>query len=225
MDVREARAFDNVRKAIDMHEAFEKVSINNHKSFLPHLAIFKVTAHCPRLMRAPLPVPPQHAPIFVLVSCVQCSRDILKVGDVWATDLSPLELQNAESKRKAESGGSKRIEFTAAGQTLVGMRAGKSGPMPLTQRKEYSTTLALSVLNNLLITQRLRRGDGPIQYPSSRRADRLFGEEGRTKRKSTHIKLEKLGQDYDPAEYTCIKAFIRMMAAAASAPDPVAEES
>ena len=43
MDVREARAFDNVKKAIDMHEAFEKVSINNHKSFLPHLAIFKVS--------------------------------------------------------------------------------------------------------------------------------------------------------------------------------------
>ena len=44
MEVREARALDNVRKAIDMHEAFEKVSINNHKSFLPHLAIFKVIA-------------------------------------------------------------------------------------------------------------------------------------------------------------------------------------
>ena len=30
-------------KAIDMHEeAFEKLSINNHKSFLPHLTVFKV---------------------------------------------------------------------------------------------------------------------------------------------------------------------------------------
>ena len=40
--VREERAFDNMKKAIDMHESFEKVSINNHKSFLPHITIFKV---------------------------------------------------------------------------------------------------------------------------------------------------------------------------------------
>ena len=46
MQQREERAFDNMRKAIDMHEAFERISINNHKSFLPHIAIFKVrTAH------------------------------------------------------------------------------------------------------------------------------------------------------------------------------------
>ena len=114
----------------------------------------------------------------------QCSRDILKLGDIWATDLSPLELQNAETKRVAESGGSKRLEFTAAGKTVVGMRGGKAGPMLLTQRKEYSTTLALSTLNNLLVTQKLRRGDGPIQYPQSRRAERLFGEEGRTANKT-----------------------------------------
>ena len=50
MDLREARAFDNMNKAIDMHEAYERISINNHKSFIPHLAIFKVCsrARCPR---------------------------------------------------------------------------------------------------------------------------------------------------------------------------------
>ena len=37
---REARAFDNMHRAIDMFEAFEKLSINNHKSFLPHLVPF-----------------------------------------------------------------------------------------------------------------------------------------------------------------------------------------
>ena len=49
MEQREERAFDNMVKAIDMHETFEKVSINNHKSFLPHIALFKVcrqTALC-----------------------------------------------------------------------------------------------------------------------------------------------------------------------------------
>ena len=53
-----------------------------------------------------------------MAPCAQVTRDILKVGDVWSTDLSPLELQNAETKRVAESGGSRRLEFTAAGQTI-----------------------------------------------------------------------------------------------------------
>jgi len=34
--VREARALDNCRRAIDMQEIFERVSIYNHGSFLPH---------------------------------------------------------------------------------------------------------------------------------------------------------------------------------------------
>ena len=42
MEIREKRAFDNMHFAIDMVEMFERLSINNHKSFLPHLAIYKV---------------------------------------------------------------------------------------------------------------------------------------------------------------------------------------
>ena len=72
MAQREERALDNARRAIDMHEIMERVTIRNHKSFLVHGAIYKL------------------------------SRDILRVGDVWATDLSPLELQNAETKRVAK---------------------------------------------------------------------------------------------------------------------------
>ena len=122
--------------------------------------------------------------------------------------MEPLELQNAETKRVAESGGSRRIEFTEAGKTLVGMKKGKEGPMLLTNRNEYSTTMAVSTMNNLLVTQKLRRGDGPIVYPKSRRAERLFGEEGRTKRRSTHIKLEKLSDDYDPRSDSVIKVLV-----------------
>ena len=76
-DQRRARAYDNCCKAIDMHEMFERVTIRNHKSFLVHGAIYKV------------------------------SRDIMAVGDVWAYNLSPLELQNAETKRTASSSGSR----------------------------------------------------------------------------------------------------------------------
>ena len=42
LEQREMRAFDNMTKAIDMVEAFERISINNHKSFLPHIAVYKV---------------------------------------------------------------------------------------------------------------------------------------------------------------------------------------
>ena len=145
----------------------------------------------------------------------QCTRDIIKLGDVWATDLEPLELQNAETKRVASTGGSRRLEFTSSRKTLVGVRGGKEGPPRLTDVKQYGTTCALSTMNNLLVTQKLRRGDGPIAYPQSRRAERLFGEVGRTKRASTHIKLEKLECNYDVRQDTCIKAFVRQMADAA----------
>ena len=81
MALRKKRAFENMTTAIEMHEMYERVSINNHKSFLPHLAIYKGSA------------------------------DILQVGDVWAVDLSPLELLNAETKRIAERSGSKHLEL------------------------------------------------------------------------------------------------------------------
>ena len=42
------RAFDNMCRAIDMHECYERISINNHKSFCPHIAIFKVCTLPPR---------------------------------------------------------------------------------------------------------------------------------------------------------------------------------
>ena len=84
---REQRALDNCRKAIDMQEAFERISHHNHGSYLPHGAVFKVT------------------------------RDILEVGEVRAHDLSALELQNAESKRVYETGGARRQEFTTEGTT------------------------------------------------------------------------------------------------------------
>ena len=125
-------------------------------------------------------------------------------------------MQNAETKRVATTGGSRRIEFTAAGKTVVGMRGDQQGPVRITDRKAYSTSMALSTMNNLLVTQRLCRGDGPFQYPVSRKSERLFGEHGRSKRKSTRIKLEKLGCEYNPAEDTCIKAFVRLMAQAAA---------
>jgi len=59
--------------AVDMHEMFERVSLSLHGSFMPHAAIYKIM------------------------------QSILEVGDVEAFDTSPLEMQNAETKRKARS--------------------------------------------------------------------------------------------------------------------------
>ena len=60
----------------------------------------------------------------------------------------------------------------------------------------------------------LRRGDGVIALPDSRRKERLLS--GRTKLSSQLVKLERLGNDYEPLEDTCIKAFVRLLAAQSS---------
>ena len=76
----------------------------------------------------------------------------------------------------------------------------------------------------MLATQHLRRGDGIIATPDSRRKERLFGlhSAGRTKYLSGGIKLEKLlSPDYDPRADTCVKAFVRLMKEAAQAQDIV----
>ena len=182
MALREQRSLDNARRAIDMHEIIERVTIRNHKSFLFHGAIYKV------------------------------SRDILKVGDVWATDLSPLELQNAETKRVASAGGAKRLTVSGASEKLVPPPEGAAGPHQLVKRRAFPTTMALSTLRKLLSKGYLRRGDGVACIPDARRAERLFGQ-GRSKtERAGACKMELLGQDYDPRQDTCLKAFVRLLA-------------
>ena len=168
-----------------MHEIFERISACNHGSFLPHGAIFKVT------------------------------RGILAVGDVWALDTSALELQNAETKRTAASNGSKRMRTSCGGQMRTSFKTkGKEGPANLVKSSPYNSSMAISTLKFLLCTQYLRRGDGIIATPDSRRKERLFGSNsgGRTSHGSTGIKLEKVGATYEPCDDTCLKAFVRMLA-------------
>ena len=187
MPLREARALDNMQRAVDMFEVFERVCIRNSKSFMPHAAVFKMT------------------------------QDILTVGDIWALDLSSLELLNAETKRVAESSGARRIEISSSdSQQRKPLRNGAAGPANLVTAKPMSTTMSLSVLKHMLMQSQLRRGDGLYSVPDSRRTERLLNT-GRTKHLSTGIKLEKLGVDdsYDPRSDTCVKAFVRMLAARA----------
>ena len=145
--VKEQRAFDNMCSAIDMHEMFERLSIHNHKSFLIHGAVYKVT------------------------------RDILNVGDVWAFCLSALELQNAETKRVASSSACKRLTLSTSGETRRPLGPGVSGPPQLVPTKGYGSTMVLSTMNHLLAAQKLRLcadlGEN-IAMPASRRASRLM---------------------------------------------------
>ena len=162
---REERALDNCQKAIDLHEILERLAIRNHGSFLPHGLIYKV------------------------------SRDIIAVGDVWAYSLSPLELQNAETKRTAKAGGSRRLQMSSKGQTRRAA-CGATEPGAITATKGCSTTMAISTLKRLLGAQMLRRGDGVLALPDSRRKERLLA--GRTSLATSMVKLEKLAQDYKP---------------------------
>eukprot|EP00966_Prymnesium_polylepis_P329047 7384802-Prymnesium_polylepis.1 len=99
------------------------------------------------------------------------TMDILEVKDVHRYSLSSLELNNAETKRTAEQCASRRLQMQSVGSTVV-----KGGA--LVDTKGYGTSMAVSTLNHLLVTKYLRKGDGIISTPASRRAERLFGANG-----------------------------------------------
>ena len=178
--VKEAHALENCRSAIDMHEIYERCAIGKHGSFMPHGAIFKTT------------------------------RDIIKVGDIWRYCLSALELQNAETKRVAKSGGSCRQQMSTTGVTRRGRTDDLLGVTTATIG--YATTQCISTLRKLLGAKTLRRGDGVIALPESRRKERLL-DVGRTSLASKYVKSEVLCRDYNPRLDTCIKAFVRLLAA------------
>ena len=159
---------------------YERSAIRGHSSFMPRGAIFKMT------------------------------RDIIKVGDIWAYCLAALELQNAETKRVAASGGSRRLQMSSSGQTRRKSRTDTVGGVA-TATVGYATTMAISTLRKLLGQQMLRRGDGVLALPDSRRKERLLA--GRTKLASKEVKMEVLMRDYNPREDTCVRAFVRLLAA------------
>ena len=102
---------------------------------------------------------------------------------------------------------------------LIPMQGGKFGPERLITTKGNGSTMAWSTLKHLMISQKLRRGDGPdgVIMPDARRNERLFGATGRTSYRSSGVKLEHVTEEYDPSEDTCIKAFVRLIALVAAA--------
>eukprot|EP00965_Chrysotila_dentata_P228831 6196830-Pleurochrysis_carterae.AAC.4 len=84
-------------------------------------------------------------------------------------------------------------------------------------RKQF-LRIFYSTLKNLLAAQQLRRGEGLVTVPESRRNERLFGVTGtsRTKLHSAGARMLKLGQEHSPPEHTCVSAFVRLMAGVAT---------
>ena len=92
----------------------------------------------------------------------------------------------------------------------------RQGPANLITTRGYGTTMALSTLRKLLTKRYLREGDGLFSVPESRRRERLFGEKGSGRMtcvRAASACMELLGCDYDPRKDTCIKAFVRLLAA------------
>mmetsp|Transcript_25007 Transcript_25007/g.60401 ORF Transcript_25007/g.60401 Transcript_25007/m.60401 type:complete len:167 (-) Transcript_25007:108-608(-) len=147
IEEREKLALHCCRTAIDMHEIFERISARNHGSYLPHGAIFKMP------------------------------RDILKIGDNEAAGASPLELQNAETKRAASSVGARNVSF---------LERHKGRP--------NATSMAQATLNHVLAAQYLRRREGALALDASRATERLFGVESKGRLTLKWVKPDVDGQ-------------------------------
>jgi hypothetical protein len=178
-DVREERAFDNCRRAIDMHEIMERLSIRHHKSFLFHAAIYKVTA------------------------------DILLAGDLWAFSLSSFELNNAETKCVASSNGARRLELSSAGTKRCPLKEGHVGPAVLAPTVGYGTTMVISTMKTMAAANYLRRGGGIVETPDTRVKQRFTNGTGRVSLGSSGPKLSLARMEYDPRNDTCVAALAR----------------
>ena len=122
-------------------------------------------------------------------------RDILRLGNTWAVCCSSLELQNADTKRVAASSGSRSLEKRDSGS----QRTSKDGQQKTTATKGNSTTMSISTLNGLLTSKYLRQGDGIVSIPSTRRAERVFGQHGTGRTKLRGLgKIESANADYVP---------------------------
>ena len=76
----------------------------------------------------------------------------------------------------------------------------------------YGTSQCISTLKKLLGANTLRRGDGVIALPESRQRERLL-RVGRTKLAAKWVKMEVHERDYNPRSDTCVRAFVRLLAA------------
>jgi hypothetical protein len=132
------------------------------------------------------------------------------VGDIWAFSLSSLELNNAETKRVAASGGSRRQVLAGEGlKRCPLLKHELEGPAQLVTTRGYSTTMVISTMKNMAAASYLRRGGGVVETPDSRVKQRLVEGTGRMTLGSSSSKLSLSRSDYDPRTDTCVAALAR----------------
>jgi hypothetical protein len=181
---KEERALQNMQLAVDMHEMYERVSLGQHGSFMPHAAIYKIT------------------------------QSILEVGDVEAFDTSPLEMQNAETKRKARSNGATNRTTIPEGVSQRGPRK-KEGPARRHTVAARAATTATTTLKKLVTSTNLQRGKpgAPAAIPAERRTEKTFGSTGtgRSKPERSGVKLQQTSQEIRPRDDSVLLALTRMI--------------
>ena len=149
----------------------------------------------------------RHSSFLLHGAVFKCNRDILRIGDPWAASLSALELQNAETKRTANRSGSRNQQVRGAGQ--MRLAADEDGQRRVIETKGYSTTMSISTLQHMLTQKYLRRGDGIIAVPASRRAERIFGAHGPGRSKVLQLgKLESVDAEYSPRNATYVSRHV-----------------
>ena len=189
LEVREERALDNMRRAIDMHEIFERVSIRAHCSFLPHGSIYKTT------------------------------RDILHVSDVHPFRLSKLELHNAEAKRIVSKGASRTLELRQEGKSVKPLLKREGPSQLVETKGYGTTLALSCLTKLLAQSAlRQGSGPAELTIPDSRIRERVFGANGsgRSKSNARGTALIGLESEYDPSKDTCIECFARDIAALAA---------
>jgi len=144
VDAVEQHALRCCQLAIEQQEAFERVSGKAHKSFLPHLAVFKIT------------------------------RDKLRVGDNTKADMSALELLHAEVMRTARQQAPKNKEIRGAYVANNPAKPGAEGAGTHAVRGGGEATMTVSTLKTLLGRKALIAGACPWAMPLSRRGERLM---------------------------------------------------
>ena len=141
-------------------------------------------------------------------------ESVLEVGDVEAFDTSPLELQNAESKRTARSTGATNHTKIPEGLSQRGPRK-KLAAAGLYKVAERAATTASTTLKKVVAIKYLRRGKAgaPATIPAERRTERTFGSTGtgRAKLECLGVKLQNSRQETSLRDDSVLLALTRII--------------
>ena len=115
-----------------------------------------------------------------------------------ALDTSPLEMPNAETKRKARSTGATNRTTIPEGVSQRGPRK-KEGPPGLHTGATRAATTATTALKKTATSTNLQRGKpgAPATIPAERRTEKTFGSTGtgRSKPERSGVKLQQTSQE------------------------------